>query len=143
MRVQDQYDIVLFDGVCNLCNNAVDFIIKRDKAKKFKLAALQDKAGALLLKQYNIPDDYLDSIILIRGNQFFYKTDAVIEIAKNMSGIWQIFGIFILIPKAARNWGYDLIARNRYKWFGKKETCRLPTLDEQSRFLKLSDLNIA
>ncbi|RPA66428.1 DUF393 domain-containing protein [Cyclobacteriaceae bacterium YHN15] len=140
MRIQDRYDIILFDGVCNLCNDAVDFIIKRDRKNHFKFTSLQDNVTQRLLKEYRIEEGYLDSIILIRGNQIFYKSRAALEISKKLSGIWPILYSFIILPSFLRDPIYDWIANNRYKWFGKKETCRLPSEDEKSKFLSIHDL---
>jgi predicted DCC family thiol-disulfide oxidoreductase YuxK len=140
MRIQDRYDIILFDGVCNLCNDAVDFIIKRDRKNHFKFTSLQDNVTQRLLKEYNIKEGYLDSIILIRGNQIFYKSRAALEISKKLSGIWPLLYSFIILPSFLRDPIYDWIANNRYKWFGKKETCRLPSEDEKSKFLSIHDL---
>ena len=134
-RIQDQFDIVLFDGVCNLCNSAVDLIIRNDKKGQIKVAALQDQKTKELLKDYKINSDYLDSIILIRGEKVFYKSRAALEITKNLKGLWPLLYVFIILPTFIRDPIYDFIARNRYRWFGKKETCRLPTPEERARFL--------
>lgn len=135
MRIQDRFDIILFDGVCNLCNNAVDFVIRRDKNDRFKFGALQDQATKSILKDYKINQDYIDSIILVRGDQIYYKSKAALEIAKNLGGIWPILYVFKIVPSFIRDPVYDWIAKNRYKWFGKKETCRIPTSKEREKFL--------
>lgn len=134
-RIQDQFDIVLFDGVCNLCNSAVDLIVRNDKEGNFKVGALQDEKTKAILKDYSIKEDYLDSIILIRGEKVFYKSRAALEIAKKLHGAWPLLYGFIVVPGFIRDPVYDWIARNRYRWFGKKETCRLPTATERARFL--------
>jgi predicted DCC family thiol-disulfide oxidoreductase YuxK len=135
MRIQDRYEIILFDGVCNLCNNAVDFIIKRDKKDRFRFGALQDPIVINLLKDYKINPDYLDSIILIRGDKVFYKSKAALEIARNLGGLWRAMYIFNIVPTLTRDSIYDWIAKNRYRWFGKNDTCRLPTPEEKAKFL--------
>jgi predicted DCC family thiol-disulfide oxidoreductase YuxK len=135
MRVQDKFIIVLFDGVCNLCNNAVDFIISRDKKNKFKVGALQEVVSKNILKDYQINEGYLDSLVYIHKNQVYYKSRAALEIARHLSGLWPLLYIFIVIPSFLRNPIYDWIARNRYKWFGQKETCRLPSEEEKAKFL--------
>lgn len=140
MRVQDKFKIVLFDGVCNLCNTAVDFIISRDEKERFKIAALQDEVTRELLKEYKINDDYLDSLVFIHQDAVFYKSRAALEIARNLGGLWPLLYTFIIIPNFIRDPLYNWIARNRYRWFGKKETCRLPTAQEKRRFLSLEDL---
>jgi len=135
MRIQDKYDIILFDGVCNLCNHAVDFIIRRDKNDCFKFGALQDNATKTILKEYKINLDYIDSIILIRGDQVFYKSQAALEVARNLGGAWPVLYIFSILPVFIRDPIYDWIAINRYRWFGKKEICRIPTTKEKLKFL--------
>lgn len=135
MRIQDKYDIVLFDGVCNLCNQAVDFIIRRDKNDDFKVGALQDPQVKDILKTYSINEDYLDSLVLIQGDQIFYKSEAALKIARKLGRGWQIFYIGILLPVSVRDNIYDWIGENRYKWFGKKETCRLPSPEEREKFI--------
>jgi predicted DCC family thiol-disulfide oxidoreductase YuxK len=140
MRVQDKYDIVLFDGVCNLCNNAVDLIIRKDVKGKFKVGALQEPPGQSLLKMYAVNSDYLDSLLLVRGDKVFCKSRAALEITKKLSGMWPLLYIFIIIPSFIRNPIYDWIAKNRYRWYGKKDTCRLPSEEEKARFLKIEDL---
>lgn len=139
MRVQDKFIIVLFDGVCNLCNNAVDFIITRDFKGKFKVGPLQDELTKKILDDYQIKKDYLDSLVFIHKEAVFYKSRAALEIARNLTGLWPLMYIFIIVPAIIRDPIYDWIARNRYKWFGKKETCRLPTIDEKKRFLSAED----
>lgn len=134
-RVQDRHDIVLFDGVCNLCNSAVDLIVRNDKKGQFKVGALQDPKTKGLLKDYPINQDYLDSIILVRGDKVFYKSRAALEVTKKLGGFWPLLYGFIIVPAFIRDPVYDWIARNRYRWFGKKETCRLPTAEERARFL--------
>ncbi|EOZ96907.1 hypothetical protein A33Q_2217 [Indibacter alkaliphilus LW1] len=136
MRIQDKFDIVMFDGVCNLCNDAVDFIIVRDKNDKFKFGALQEETSKEILKDFNVKEDYLDSIILIREDKIFYKSKAALEIARNLSGLWPLFYGLVIIPTFLRDPIYDWIARNRYKWFGKRETCRFPSEEERAKFLE-------
>lgn len=140
MTVADEYHIVLFDGVCNLCNHSVDFIIRRDSKNLFKVGAIQDKHTKVLLEKYSIRGDYLDSLIYIHRDQVFYKSRGALEIARYLGGLWPIMYLFIIVPAFIRDPIYDWIARNRYKWFGKKETCRLPTPEERNKFLTAEDL---
>jgi predicted DCC family thiol-disulfide oxidoreductase YuxK len=135
MRIQDRYDLVLFDGVCNLCNKAVDFIIRRDKNDYFKVGALQDPVVKDILKTYSINENYLDSLVLIQGDRIFYKSDAALKIAQKLGRGWQIFYIGIILPIDLRDKIYDWIGSNRYIWFGKKETCRLPSPEEKKKFI--------
>ncbi|AGA79031.1 thiol-disulfide oxidoreductase DCC family protein [Echinicola vietnamensis] len=139
-KLTDRYDIVLFDGVCNLCNQAVDFIIQRDPKNHFKLASLQDDLSKKLLKGKNLDESYLDSIVLLQNDQVYYKSRAALEIAKKLNGLWPLLYVFIVIPRFLRDPLYDWIARNRYKWFGKRETCRFPTEEDKMKFLSKEDL---
>tara|TARA_R110002012_G_scaffold88936_3_gene218553 strand:- start:84 stop:482 length:399 start_codon:yes stop_codon:yes gene_type:complete len=127
--------IILFDGVCNLCNGAINFIIKRNSKASLKFASLQSDTGKQLLKEYNIDPLKTDSIVLIDSNKAFLKSDAALRIAKDLDDAYPLLYSFIIIPAFIRNSIYDLIARNRYKWFGKKESCMIPTPDLKSRFL--------
>ncbi len=127
--------IILFDGVCNLCNFTVNFIIDHDSNAKFKFAALQSDVGKNLLSQHQMPILELNSVILIQDGKVYQKSTAALEIAKQLDGFWSHLYIFKWIPVSIRDWVYDRIAQNRYKLFGKKETCRIPTKELQQRFL--------
>jgi predicted DCC family thiol-disulfide oxidoreductase YuxK len=123
--------IILFDGVCNLCNDAVNFVIKRDKKNIFKFATLQSKdAQAFGFNPVN-----MNSIILIDGDKQYSKSTAALHIAKHLSGGFPLLYAFIILPRFIRDWIYDYIAKNRYKWFGKKESCMIPTPELQKKFL--------
>jgi len=132
--------IIFFDGVCNLCNASIDFIIKRDKRNKFLVGALQDATSIEVLSDYPIKRDYLDSLVLLENNEIFYKSTAALKIAKNLSGLWPVFYPLIYLPKGLRDTVYDWIAKNRYHWFGKKNTCRLPSTEEKAKFLTKENL---
>ncbi|TKD65991.1 thiol-disulfide oxidoreductase DCC family protein [Flavobacterium sp. ASW18X] len=128
--------IILFDGVCNLCNGAVQFIIKRDKRSVFKFASLQSEIGKRLTKERGIDTELLDSIILIEpGIAYYSKSTAALQIMKSFGGIWNLTRLFTVLPEGFRDIVYDFIAKNRYKWFGKKDACMIPTPELQSRFL--------
>jgi predicted DCC family thiol-disulfide oxidoreductase YuxK len=127
--------VILFDGVCNLCNASIDFILKRDKNNKFLVGALQEEPGKKLLSQFEVNPEYLDSLVLIEDNQIFFRSTAALKIAKNLPSLWPIFYAFIILPSGFRDGIYDWIGRNRYRWFGKKNTCRLPTPEEKAKFL--------
>lgn len=131
----DNNKIILFDGVCNLCNGFVVYIIKRDKNDIFRFAALQSEAGEELLKKFNIDRVNTDSIILVENEKYYERSSAALHIAKNLSGAFPLLYGFIIIPRFIRDTIYDWIARNRYKWFGKKESCMIPTKELQSKFL--------
>lgn len=132
--------VILFDGICNLCNGTVDFIIKRDKKARFRFAALQSDAGAQIVKKIRIPGE-TDSVILIWNSQVFTESDAALEITRLLPLPWKAFVVFKILPKKIRDRIYRWIAKNRYRWFGKKDSCRIPTPEETKRFLKSSDLN--
>lgn len=120
MNKQFTHSIILFDGVCNLCNGAVNFVIKRDPGNVFKFAPLQEKQGALLLKTHAIDIQKLDSIVLIENGNVYTKSSAALRIARKMSNLWPLFFVLLIIPSFIRDGVYDFIAKNRYKWFGKK-----------------------
>lgn len=127
--------IIFFDGVCNLCNASIDFIIQRDKRDQFLVGALQDVWGKKVLSKYEVKRDYLDSLVLLENQEIFYKSTAALKIARNLSGLWPVFYPLIILPERFRNVIYDWIAANRYRWFGKKSTCRLPSPEEKVKFL--------
>lgn len=128
--------LVLFDGVCNFCNTSVRFIIKRDKNDLFRFASLQSELGKQMTKERGINTEKIDSIILIDiGNAYYFKSTAALEIAKKLSGLWPLMGLFLYIPESIRDFVYDSIARKRYVWFGKKEECPLPTPQERDKII--------
>ncbi|MEX0315739.1 MAG: thiol-disulfide oxidoreductase DCC family protein [Allomuricauda sp.] len=128
--------IILFDGVCNLCNGAVQFVIKRDKKDMFRYAALQSEIGEQLIAERGIDTSKVDSIILIEpGVAYFTKSDAALAITQGFGGLWKTITIFSWIPKVFRDALYDFIAKNRYKWFGRKDACMIPTPELQAKFL--------
>lgn len=130
------HGIILFDGVCNLCNGSINFIIDRDKNRYFKFAALQSDAGNRYLKEYNLPDSVFQTIVLVENEKYYTRSTAALRIVRKMDGAWPLLYGFIIIPPFIRNFLYNLIAKNRYRWFGKSETCRIPTPELESLFLK-------
>ena len=135
MNKQLTHSIILFDGVCNLCNGAVNFVIKRDPRNVFKFTPLQEKQGILLLKKHAIDAQNLDSIVLIENGNVYIKSSAALRIARKMSNLWPLFFVLLIIPRFIRDGVYDFIAKNRYKWFGKKEQCMIPTPGLREKFL--------
>jgi predicted DCC family thiol-disulfide oxidoreductase YuxK len=137
MMIAENKKIVLFDGVCNLCNGAVVYIIKRDKKDVFRSAALQSDIGQKLIKERNIDTSKIDSIILIEpGIAYYTKSSAAIKIMNEFGGLWKIMNVFnYLLPTSLQDIIYDFIAKNRYKWFGKKESCMIPTPELKAKFL--------
>ncbi len=130
-----QQSIILFDGVCNLCNSSVQFVIKHDKNNLFKFASLQSTAGQSLLKQFQLPQQDFNSFILIENEKVFLKSTAALRVAKQLKGPVKLLYGFIIVPPVVRNAVYNIIAKNRYKWFGKKESCMIPTPELKERFL--------
>jgi predicted DCC family thiol-disulfide oxidoreductase YuxK len=129
------HPIVLFDGVCNLCNGSVQFILKRDSQVRFRFASLQSEAGRSLLVEHGLDPDALSSVVVIEGGRVWQESSAALRIARHLPGAWKLLRVFTVIPRPLRDAVYRLIARNRYRWFGKSETCWLPTPELKGRFL--------
>lgn len=129
------HPVILFDGICNLCNNAVQFVLKHDKKKLFRFASLQSDFGKSILIKYGLPTDNFNSFVLILNGKAYTKSIAALSVAKMLSGPIKVLYGFIIVPAFIRNGVYNVIARNRYKWFGKKESCMLPSPDVAARFL--------
>ena len=129
--------LILFDGVCNLCNSSVLYVIKRDKANKFLFAPLQSEIGQEIINAFNIDTEETDSILLYDPNErrIYQKSTAALRIGKSLGFPVNLSVIFFVVPTFIRNWVYDYIARNRYKWYGKKESCMIPTPELQAKFL--------
>lgn len=128
--------IILFDGVCNLCNSSVQFVIKNDKKDIFRFVALQSELGQEILAYIGIDAENIDSIVLYEpGVAYYYKSDAALQIAKNLNGLFILATVFKIFPAGIRNLLYDYIAKNRYKWYGKKESCMIPTPELKIKFL--------
>lgn len=126
--------IVLFDGVCNFCNATVNWIIRQDREKKFKFAPLQSEFGQQQRAKFGLSDD-IDSIVLIDDGQAYTHSTAALRIAKALGGIWSLGYTGILVPRVLRDWFYKLFAANRYRIFGKKDVCTMPTADVRERFV--------
>ncbi len=127
--------VILFDGVCNLCNGFVRFVLKRDKKKVFQFASLQSKYGTALSTYFKLPTSNPETIVLYDGENIFTESDAVIKIVSSLYGIWKSTIILKIVPGFIRNWFYRLIARNRYKIFGKKDQCMMPAENVKDRFV--------
>jgi predicted DCC family thiol-disulfide oxidoreductase YuxK len=138
MKFEDNmadYSIILFDGVCNLCNRSVQFVIKRDKKKKFRFASLQGEAGQSILQRFGLSTNDFNSFILVEDNKVYTQSEGALRMLKILGGGWKLLYGFIIIPKFIRDAVYNWIARNRYKWYGKKEECMVPTPELKERFL--------
>jgi predicted DCC family thiol-disulfide oxidoreductase YuxK len=128
--------VILFDGVCNLCNGAVRFVIERDRAARFQFAALQSAAAAPLLGDAASGQSLPDSIVLVENGRVFTRSTAALRIARGLSFPWSAAYWFIAVPRPFRDWVYDLVARNRYNWFGRRDICMVPTPALRARFLE-------
>lgn len=126
--------IVLFDGECNFCDASVQFIIKRDPKGFFQFAALQSDVGKMLKQQYAVPDT-LDSILVIDQHTVYNSSNAALHITKHLNGLWTVLYVLKVIPKTIRDVVYRFIAKNRYAWFGKKDSCMIPSPEIRNRFL--------
>jgi predicted DCC family thiol-disulfide oxidoreductase YuxK len=127
--------IILFDGVCNLCNSTVQFILKRDKHKKFRFASLQGKFGQEVLKKFGLPEGNPNSFILLEENKIYTYSTGALRVCRQLGGMWKLLYGFIIVPHFFRDGVYRIIAGNRYKWFGKKDTCYVPSAELKDRFL--------
>ena len=126
--------LILFVGVCNLCTGSVKFVLKRDKEKKFTFASLQSTTGQKLLSQFDLPNDTFNSFILYQDGKMYTRSTAALKLFQQLKG-WKWAKIFWIVPKFIRDGVYNLIAKNRYRWFGKKEECWVPTPELKARFL--------
>ncbi|WP_282630540.1 thiol-disulfide oxidoreductase DCC family protein [Empedobacter sedimenti] len=127
--------IILFDGICNLCNQSVQFIIEHDSKNQFRFASLQSDFGQNFLKENNLEATQFDSIVFIEDDHFHTKSSAALKISKYLDGITSWLTIFMIVPKPLRDVVYSFIAKNRYRWFGKNESCWLPTPELKAKFI--------
>lgn len=130
------HPVLLFDGVCHLCEASVQFIIKRDPRGVFRFVPLQSPFGQELLKKFHLSQSDLNTMILIERDQYYIKSSAALHIARKLNGIWPLLSIFFILPRFIRDALYNFIAKNRYQWFGKKDVCMIPTPDIRGRFLE-------
>ena len=128
--------VLLFDGVCNLCDGTVRFVAKRDSRRVFKFAPLQSEAGKGLLAKFHLSVEDVSTMVLIEGDRVYTESSAALEITKRLRGLWPLVYGLIVIPKPVRDWAYRIFARNRYRWFGKKESCMIPDAELKERFLE-------
>lgn len=134
------HPVILFDGVCNLCNASVNFVMDHDEDGVFRMAALQSDVGQALLARHGYDGRTPattppDSIALVEDGRLYFRSEAALRIAARLDGAWPLLKIFLAVPAPLRDVVYDWVARNRYRWFGTRDTCRLPTPDERARFL--------
>jgi predicted DCC family thiol-disulfide oxidoreductase YuxK len=127
--------VILFDGVCNLCNASVLFVIDRDPRGQFAFAPLQSEYGSSLLRTYGYRGDALTTVLLIEDERIYDRSTAALRIARRLSGLWPLLSVFRIVPRPVRDLAYDWLARHRYRWFGRTDACRVPTPELRSRFL--------
>ncbi len=128
--------VILFDSICSLCSCSIQFIINQDSQRHFKFTSLQSVEGRRLIAAHDVPIETIDSIILIEGSRYLIRSSAAIRVLQQLPGWWSLLSILTIIPQSIRDWCYDLIARNRYNWFGEINTCSLPLNVDQTRFLE-------
>lgn len=130
------HPVILFDGVCNLCNASVQFIIKHDKKSVFRFTSLQSEFGKRIIEKHDLATKNIDSVMLLENNAVQLKSTAALQIAKRLGGIYSALYVFIIIPKFMRDSIYDFVARNRYHWFGKQESCMIPKPELKKLFIE-------
>ena len=133
--IPDEHPVVLFDGVCNLCNGAVVFIIERDPRARFRFGALQSEAAAALLALTGVRDALPDSMVLVEKRRLYVRSQAALRIARGLRFPWWLLSVFVLLPRRLRDGMYDIVARHRYRWFGKRDACMVPTPELEKRIL--------
>ena len=128
-------NLVLFDGVCNLCSALVQFVIRHDRAAKFRFAAIQSEIGNEIFQSHGLDPAELHTFAFVADGKMFMRSDAAIEVASRFGGAWRILRVFRFVPRVVRDSIYTIVARNRYRWFGRKEVCMVPTPEIKERFL--------
>jgi predicted DCC family thiol-disulfide oxidoreductase YuxK len=131
----NQQPVILFDGICNFCNGIVKFIIRRNSKTTIYFASLQSEAGKKLLKQYDLPLNNMQTIVFIEGGIAYTRSTAALRVCRHLRGLWPLCHVFIIVPRFIRDGIYNWIAKNRYKWFGVRQECMIPTPEMKTRFL--------
>jgi predicted DCC family thiol-disulfide oxidoreductase YuxK len=135
MLAEQSHPVILFDGVCNLCSGVVQFINKHDAKKQFRFASLQSKFGEEVMKHFRLPIDQFNSFILFENKKIYTRSTGALKVAKKLNGLYPLLYGFIIVPRFIRDAVYNLVARKRYQWFGKKETCWIPTPELKNLFI--------
>lgn len=135
--MEERY-IVIFDGTCNFCNSAVNFVISRDPSNAFCFTPMQSDFAQSLIQQYGVTGDCIDTLMVVKNKECFIFSSAALEIAKDLSGLWYFFTVFKIIPRPIRDWFYKVFARNRYRLFGMRTQCMVPSEEVRNRFIGLS-----
>ncbi len=128
--------VVLFDGVCNLCNGAVQFLLQRDRSRRLRFASLQSAAGQALLRPHGLAADRLETIVVLDGGHAHVQSDAALLLARRLPWPWPLLAVLVVCPRPLRDALYTFVARHRYRWFGRRESCLLPTAETAGRFLE-------
>ena len=128
-------NLILFDGVCNLCNASVQFVIRHDRAGKFRFAAIQSEIGREIFQRHGLDPAKLQTFVFITDGRIFLRSDAAIEVVARFGGAWKLLRVLSLVPRSLRDAIYSFIAQNRYRWFGRQEVCMIPTPEIKERFL--------
>ena len=134
--IRSNHTVIFFDGVCNLCNGFVQFIIKRDRSARFRFASLQSAYAKEQLRQAHRDPEGLYSIIVMDGTKLLERSDAVLEIARHLGGAWPALTVFKILPRGFRDALYNFVAGNRYRWFGRQDQCMIPTPELKARFIE-------
>lgn len=127
--------LILFDGVCNFCNSSVNFIIKNDKTDHFRFLPLQSERGKKIVAEYNLDPKNLQTVILLEQGRIYTRSTAALRIARKLSGGWKLMYGFVIVPSVVRDFFYNIISRNRYKWWGQRDSCMIPTPEVKRKFL--------
>lgn len=135
MNAEINFPVLLFDGVCNLCNGSVQWVLTHDLKRQFRFAALQSDTGQALLHRFGLDPSQLDTAVLVDGDRVFLRSEVPLEVARRIGGPWVFFLIFRVLPRPLRDGMYNWVARNRYRWFGQQESCMLPRPEWKDRFL--------
>ena len=131
-----QYNkVIVFDGICNFCNAFVDFVIRHDPQRKFKFGTLQSEPAQKILRKLGLHTEEFETFLLIEDDRIFTKSTAALKIAKHLGGFWSVFTVFFIVPRPIRDGAYDVIARRRLRWMGRRDACRVPSSSEQDRFV--------
>jgi predicted DCC family thiol-disulfide oxidoreductase YuxK len=130
--------LILYDGVCRLCTGTVLFVIKRDRRKRYRFASLQSPLGQQLLRSFGLPPDELKTFVLVDDGGHFTKSTAALKVAAGLGGLWPVLSLLRVIPRPIRDGVYDWVARNRYRWLGRRDQCLVPVPDVRDRFVDWS-----
>ena len=129
-------DVVIFDGVCNLCAHSVKFILNHEAEPKLRFVAMQSPAGARMMREFGFSPEDAKTFVLVADGRPHVKSDAAVRVARYLRGAWKLLGVVRVLPRPIRDWAYDVVARNRYRWFGRAESCMVPTAEIRARFIQ-------